>query len=146
MKTFLHKFFELKLRTKSSSLNENVIAEEKNEEKDESDEVGLHYWSGSKDELYKYYVYKIPACLEKEGSRGNYFFCKKINDDYSPLFIGEGEIGYLTSLEYHPMGDDVKRMGATHVHVHINSSDVLRRREYIDLLKKYKNITSVGSS
>ena len=99
-------------------------------------------WSGASGEEYKYYVYEIGTSFQN--CPGNYIFAKLTGlGDWFPIYIGK--TGHLNSrLSCHDKMPCIKRHGATHVHVHKNSSDVeVRRLEKSDLLAKWPSPCNV---
>lgn len=93
-------------------------------------------WIGVTGQRYTYSVYNLPANFV-HGEFGNYIFAKSSsNDEWIPIFIGQGDLGVEISDD-HPMWKCIKQRGATHVHVHLNDSEWVRVSEEEDLLENY---------
>lgn len=137
---FLKNIKDYDVENDRQEIDSNSISTKKLEEESKINKVETFYWVGKSEERYKYYVYEIPVFLVKGGWQGNYIFSRKAGDNFEPIFIGEGSVGYLSSLMYHPDAEEIEKRGATHVHVHVNSCDTMREREHIDLYEKYKDI------
>ena len=91
-------------------------------------------WVGASRKKYGYWSRPLPyAC--KPGDHGNFIFCKLINDEWVPVYIGHGELKSRLSDPAH-YGYAVRK-GATHVHVRMNSMEQARIEEAQDLLEGY---------
>lgn len=90
------------------------------------------YWNGASGTEYGYWSRKLPYSCDA-GQNGNYIFTKIVNDEWVPIYIGQGDINDRVNDETHyncAIGKD-----ATHVHVHTNSTEEDRIAEEQDLLK-----------
>jgi len=92
-------------------------------------------WSGSSGTKYKYHVYELPYTFN-EGQDGNYIYAKVVEEKWSPIYIGQGDLHDRISDNHHK-ADCIKRKGATHVHAHLNAKKVDREAEEADLLDNY---------
>jgi hypothetical protein len=98
-------------------------------------QVEMHSWSGYTRD-YSYEIHSLPYEEETE-LKGNYIFCKVVDGEWVPIYIGEGIIHNRIKDEDHYTCAIEK--GATHVHVHIHEEDVAKIRdiEQADLLQKH---------
>ncbi len=101
-------------------------------------------WIGESGTSYHYFVHPLPANF-KPDQPGNYIFAKlNAENRWLPIYIGQGDLGDRVTGNHHQW-DCIRRKGATHVHVHTNSTESARRSEEIDLLKHYTNAyTPIG--
>lgn len=96
-------------------------------------------WPGASGKSYTYYVYPRGATFTP-GQPGNYIHAKVVNGYWQPVYIGQtGDLN--ERLRNHEQQNGVDRNGATHLHVHTNSTDEkVRRVEEKDLIVKWKPI------
>jgi hypothetical protein len=95
-------------------------------------------WIGASGKEYTYYIWALPAGIDPDQD-GNYIFSKKNSEGkWTPIYIGEGDLCTRISDSHH-QAQCIKSKGATHVHVHRNSSGQNRRDEEADLLARYTN-------
>lgn len=93
-------------------------------------------WIGVEGQRYTYHVHSLPTEFV-QGKLGNYIFAKKSNDGkWTPIYIGQGDLGVQIG-RFHPQLECIKKMGATHVHVHPNESEWVRISEEHDLLESH---------
>ncbi len=91
-------------------------------------------WTGASGKQYDYHVYKIPAVFDP-GQIGNYIYAKvNENNNWVPIYIGEGDLKERANLDRHHQGECIKRKGATHFHCHLNPVKEARLAEEADLL------------
>jgi hypothetical protein len=92
-------------------------------------------WTGKSGVEYTYYIYKWETTFKAEP--GNYCFAKETKPNfYTPLYFGEtGDLS--TRFADHHKWDCAERQGATHIHVHTNSVEKVRRAEEADLVAKW---------
>ncbi len=93
-----------------------------------------HIWAGDSDKTYTYYIKTIDFDFE-EKQDGNYIFCKLVNGNWTPLYIGEGDLKDRTQFRIND--GCVIRKGASHIHAHLNSSNRARLDEEDDLLENH---------
>ncbi len=93
-------------------------------------------WTGASSTKYTYFIWELPADFNANQD-GNYIFSKK-NDKglWVPIYIGEGDLADRVSDDHHQAAC-IKRKGATHVHVHLNTKEKDRIAEEADLLAHY---------
>ena len=95
-------------------------------------------WKGKSNTEYTYYINELPVSF-KGDQPGNYIYSKlKEKNLWVPIYIGEGNLGDRVSDDHH-QASCIKSKGATHVHVHLNSSLPARQKEEGDLLGRYTN-------
>jgi len=97
------------------------------------------YWEGQSGEKYKFWIYVMGTTFnDKEGA--NYIFAKETTKgSYKPIYIGE--TGDLSErFDNHHKMPCIRRNGATHIHVHLNTSQTNRSAEETDLIQKWNPI------
>ena len=95
-------------------------------------------WRGASGKTYTYYIWSLPASFGPNQD-GNYIFSKKNPaGKWVPIYIGEGELASRVSDSHHQAAC-IRAKGATHVHVHLNSSERARKAEESNLLTNYTN-------
>ena len=92
------------------------------------------YWVGISGKPYKYWVAPLPYYCDA-GQNGNYIFAKFINNEWIPVYIGQGDLNERINDETHYNCAISK--GATHVHLRLNSDESFRIEEERDLLNHY---------
>ena len=82
-------------------------------------------WTGESGTRYTYYVHSWPIS------------CTNAQNQWEPIYIGQ--TGDLSErFDSHHAMDCIDREGATHIHVHLNSSaEETRREEERDLIDSY---------
>ena len=90
------------------------------------------YWQGSSGKEYGYWVHKLPYSCDPNQD-GNYIFAKFVNNTWSAVYIGQGDINERVNDETHY--ECAISKGATHVHVHTKPLESDRQAEEKDLLK-----------
>lgn len=85
--------------------------------------------------MYTYYVHDLPASFNPN-QPGNYIYTKLVNGYWVPIYIGQGDLGVRVSDSHHKAAC-IRSKGATHVHVHLNSSEQSRLAEERDLLGRF---------
>ena len=93
-------------------------------------------WQGKSGTDYKYYIYPIGTIFKSEP--GNYVFAKESSPGkWRAIYIGETSNLNERFDDHHKM-PCIRRNGATHIHVHINSvNKTLRVAEETDLTTKW---------
>lgn len=91
-------------------------------------------WIGASGMRYTHWIYALPANLNA-GQNGNYVFAKVVNNQWGPIYIGQGDLG--DRLDNHHQAACIRSKGATHFHAHKNESEKARRAEEQDLLANY---------
>ena len=89
------------------------------------------YWTGASGKKYGYWSKNLPYYCDP-GQNGNYIFAKIVNGEWTPIYIGQGDIGRGVNDETHYLCAITR--GATHVHVHTNHAEKARLAEEKDLL------------
>ena len=89
------------------------------------------YWSGASGREYGYWSKDLPYSC-KPGQNGNYIFTKIVNNEWIPIYIGQGDINDRVNDPTHY--ECATGKGATHVHVHTNATEEARLDEELDLL------------
>lgn len=93
-------------------------------------------WQGKSGKTYSYEIFKIGAELPKKA--GNYIFAKE-SSPQKWTAVYAGETGDLSGrFDNHHQDDCIKRNGATHIHIHVNSGgEQARRDEEKDIRNNY---------
>ncbi len=91
-------------------------------------------WSGGSGKVYEYEIFPINIEFNPN-QNGNYIFAKQTQTGWNTVYIGDGDIKART--ESHKNNGCVTRKGATHVHTHINGSEVSKKQEESDLLARH---------
>lgn len=100
-----------------------------------SAEVQSCDWPGASGKTYKYFVYPRHPSI-KVGQDGNYIYAKIVNDEWVPVYIGQGDLSVRCTSNHHQAeAIDAKR--ATHVHMHKNAREADRLSEERDLLEAF---------
>jgi len=100
-------------------------------------------WNGASGTAYTYYIWQLPTKFDPNQD-GNYIFSKKNTEGrWVPIYIGEGDLTTRVG-ESHHQATCIKNKGATHLHVHLNSSERTRVAEEVDLLARYTNAYKPG--
>lgn len=95
------------------------------------------HWIGASGTKYKYHIWDLPVDF-KPNQDGNYIYSKRNeNNKWVPIYIGQGDL--KDRVENHHQAACIKRKGATHIHVHLNSKKEDRIKEEKDLLANYNN-------
>lgn len=95
-------------------------------------------WTGASGTNYTYYIHKLPVSFNANQD-GNYIFSKLNSENrWVPIYIGQGDLHDRISDDHH-QARCIKTRGATHVHVHSNSTERARLAEEQDLLAYYTN-------
>jgi hypothetical protein len=93
-------------------------------------------WPGKSGNRYVYRPYPIGSKLK--AIPGNYIFAKKLNDIWSPVFVGQTD-DLSTQLLGGSDIEHVERSGATHIHAHQASDEIeLRMSEESDIRSNYR--------
>jgi hypothetical protein len=94
-------------------------------------------WTGASGASYKFYIWELPVNFN-EGQNGNYIYSKRnAAGRWVPIYIGQGDL--KDRSENHHKSSCISSKGATHIHVHLNSTENDRLTEEQDLLAFYKN-------
>jgi hypothetical protein len=89
-------------------------------------------WTGASGVSYTYYIRPCGAALAPS-QMGNYIYAKKNSEDeWVPIYIGQGD---LSGSGPHQQLLDSR--GATHVHMHLTTTEEARLAEERDLLARY---------
>lgn len=94
-------------------------------------------WDGASGTPYTYHVHSLPQTFDPN-QNGNYIFTKLVDNLWSPIYIGQGDLEDRVGSSHHKWSC-ITSKGATHVHVHLNSSLQNREAEEEDLLQNYQN-------
>lgn len=88
-------------------------------------------WMGASRNYYEFEVYEIDMNF-KSFLDGNFIFAKNVNNIWKAVYIGEGNLQEeIFNTQYR---SDAIKNGATHIHVHENNSEYVRKMEEEDLL------------
>lgn len=91
-------------------------------------------WIGASGKEYVYLIYPIETDFDPDQD-GNYIFTKMEDDEWVPVYIGEGDLqDRINDPEHRPCALD---RGATHLHVHLNPLEDDRTSEERDLLANH---------
>ena len=94
-------------------------------------------WPGISGSTYSYKIYPINQTFNDVD--GNYIFAKEgPADNYTPLYIGQGNLADRTSNPQKP--NCIKSNGATHIHAHVNSAKAARLAEERDLIDNWNPV------
>ena len=95
-------------------------------------------WQGKSGTKYKYWIYPIGHSLKAEA--GNYIFTKETQPgSWRPIYIGQTENLDERFDDHHKAGC-IRSNGATHIHVHLNSSKPARLAEERDLILRWNPV------
>ena len=95
-------------------------------------------WIGASGTSYTYDIHQLLVSFNDD-QLGNYIYSKlNANNRWVPIYIGEGDLGDRIS-DSHQQALCIEDKGATHVHVHLNSSKEATTAEEEDLLARYTN-------
>ncbi len=94
-------------------------------------------WIGTSGTKYLYHVHQLPVSFNKNQD-GNYIYTKIVNNKWTPIYIGQGDLGDRIGPNHH-QATCISNKGATHVHVHRNPKEQDRLNEESDLLANYTN-------
>lgn len=92
-------------------------------------------WTGVSGRVYRYFIHELPVNFN-EGQNGNYIYVKILNGHWSPIYIGQGDLGERVGPSHHA-AVCINSKGATHVHVHLTPNEQDRLNEERDLLARY---------
>ena len=93
-------------------------------------------WPGASGKSYTYYVYNWLNTFNSVP--GNYIFCKIVNNQWVPIYIGEAS-DLSERFDNHHAMPCILRNGATHIHVHANKGGKqVRLNEETDLRHNFK--------
>ena len=93
-------------------------------------------WEGKSGTKYNYWIYPFETTFnDKKGA--NYVFAQETTTgSYKPIYIGQ--TGDLSErFDNHHKMPCIKRNNATHIHVHLTSSEQNRFAEETDLLQRW---------
>lgn len=92
-------------------------------------------WIGASATKYTYHIHSLPVTFNPNQD-GNYIYAKIVNNQWCPIYIGEGDLRDRVSDNHH-QADNIARKKATHVHVHLNANVKARTIEESDLLANF---------
>ncbi len=96
-------------------------------------------WKGASNRQYEFYIFPLPYAFNAN-QNGNYIYCRRNEQGlWVPIYIGQGDLADRANRDLHERGACIRSRGATHFHCHLNDSEVRRRAEERDLLKRYTN-------
>jgi hypothetical protein len=91
-------------------------------------------WTGASGASYTYYIRPRGAELAPN-QMGNYIYAKKDSEgQWMPVYIGQGDLSAHSSQQ-----ELLDSRGATHVHMHLTTTEEARLAEERDLLARYPN-------
>lgn len=94
-------------------------------------------WNGASGKTYLYHVHTLPFSFDSKQD-GNYIYTKIVNNKWTPIYIGQGDLGDRVGPNHH-QANCINNKGATHVHAHLNPVEQNRTNEESDLLASYTN-------
>ena len=93
------------------------------------------FWPGITGEQYKYYIY--PIGISVDSVPGNYIFAREVSPQtWTAVYVGETNNldELLTDHNVSEKISEIRRYGATHIHIHNHGFDVnSRRREVLNI-------------
>jgi hypothetical protein len=94
------------------------------------------FWTGKSGKKYKHWIYPIEACFKKLA--GNYLFARETRPGHwVPIYVGESD-SLGERLPNHERLKEAIRLGASHVHAHLNSGSMIARMlEEFDLIQRW---------
>lgn len=92
-------------------------------------------WAGGSGTKYKYWWHALPFTY-KTGQPGNYIYAKIVQNQWVPIYIGEGDLGERVGPNHHK-ASCIQQKGATHIHGHTQGDQQARTAEETDLLSNY---------
>lgn len=92
-------------------------------------------WYGASGAVYRYHFTAISA-VDAPNADGNYIFAYFNNDQWAPLYIGQGSLLHRVGSTHHQWSCIIAK-GATHVHVRTNPDERARLDEEDDLLANF---------
>lgn len=93
-------------------------------------------WIGASGKRYHYFAFPLSFSFADD-QNGNYIYAKAENNSWTPVYIGQGDIGIRAKIDSHHQSSCLKSKGVTHVHAHLNRVEKDRLAEEQDLLRKY---------
>jgi hypothetical protein len=97
---------------------------------------GTCEWTGASGAKYNYYIFAIPPNFDPN-QNGNYIYTKIVNNLWTPIYIGQGDLRDRTTN--HHKANCIASKGATHVHAKLTATEAARKSEEADLLAMYTN-------
>ena len=93
-------------------------------------------WPGKSGKEYKYWIHTMGTTFNNK-TGANYVFAKETTEvHYKPIYIGQ--TGNLSErFDNHHKMPCIKKNSATHICVHLNSSEQNRLAEESDLLQRW---------
>src|SRR5581483_12026368 len=102
---------------------------------------GTCVWKGASGTNYTFQILPRHPNINA-GQFGNYIYAKKNASGYwVPVYIGQGDLSVRCSESHHQL-ECIDSKGATHIHMHLNSTEADRLNEEKDLLSNYANAYS----
>jgi hypothetical protein len=93
-------------------------------------------WPGRSGKNYTYYIYGRHPKIEPKQD-GNYIYARINNkNEWVPVYIGQGDLGVRCTKSHHQVQCIDSKL-ATHVHLHLNKTEVARLAEERDLLANF---------
>lgn len=93
-------------------------------------------WTGLSGTSYTYHVYALSPPTRFKAVQGNYIFCRRDNNQWIPIYVGEGDLADRVSNNHHQAAC-ISAKGATHVHARLTNSKQESLKEETDLLGMY---------
>ncbi len=91
-------------------------------------------WTGKSGTQYVYRVFAMTT--DFKNTPGNYIFCKIVDHQWQPVYIGQGILGQRIHTP-HEYATGIMVRKATHVHAHANPDEEARLKEVNDLLENH---------
>lgn len=92
-------------------------------------------WPGLSGNEYTYYIYDMPGSFKAQP--GNYIFCKIVNNEWVPIYIGETS-DLSDRFENHHASSCIINSSVTHIHAHLTKGGKqVRLDEETDLRQNF---------
>ena len=92
-------------------------------------------WPGKSGVKYDFSIHAINDSFSKEGAV--YIFTKPQSRAYLPVYIGKTD-NMKERFSNHEKWDDIIKLGATKVHIHIDNVEKSRIQKETDLIERWK--------
>ena len=91
-------------------------------------------WLGQSGQQYEYLIY--PLGTNFKSAPGNYIFAREQSNGFVPIYIGQTS-DLAERFDYHHKIGCIRKLEATHIHVHSNTSQSARLNEERDLVQRW---------
>jgi len=94
------------------------------------------FWKGASGRQYEYKVYELVT--QWNDFPGNYIFTQWTQNGWRAIYIGQTDT-FQTRMPHHERLAEAMRLGATHIHAHVNNGgERARRAEEEDLIQLHR--------